>query len=201
MHRSLKTNARTRPCADGAPRSAAPRLKPGASNMDQATIRRAVMAGLEAVGAPAPGRRRLFIVALCSWLFHGLNGPPFESRLPRGPTYRRHDHAMSPGSRVWRSLAGVLYMFLCDPARASIVASTVVAEIDTLVVNGAFRRQHIGTRSCTGGAHRGSVSGATRTELGSDEFNEQARAFRASVGFKTSPRRLVPHSGSFETWK
>jgi ribosomal protein S18 acetylase RimI-like enzyme len=85
-------------------------------------------------------------------------------------------------------------MFLRQPARASIVTPTVVAEIDALVVNGAFRRQHIGTRLVQAALNWASVSGATRTELGVYEFNELARAFWASAGFQTLSRRLVLHS-------
>ena len=154
------------------------------------------MADLEAVGALLQDLDDLHRGAL-PWLLRHVDGPPLTDFLE--PYVSKDNHAMFLAVASEGSLAGVLYMFLRQPARASIVAPTVVAEIDTLVVNGAFRRQHIGTRLVQAALNWASVSGATRTELGVYEFNEQARAFWASVGFQTLSRRLVLHSGSFET--
>ena len=159
--------------------------------MDEVTIRRAVMADLEAVGALLQDLDDLHRGAL-PWLFRRIDGPPLTDFLEAYVS--KHDHAMFLAVAPEGSLAGVLYMFLRQPARASIVAPTVVAEIDTLVVNGAFRRQHIGTRLVQAALNWASVSGATRTELGVYEFNELARAFWASIGFQTLSRRLVLHS-------
>jgi diamine N-acetyltransferase len=155
------------------------------------TIRRAVMADLEAVGALLQDLDDLHRGAL-PWLLRRVDGPPLTDFLEAYVS--KHDHAMFLAVAPEGSLAGVLYMFLRQPARASIVAPTVVAEIDALVVNGAFRRQHIGTRLAQAALNWASVSGATRTELGVYEFNELARAFWASIGFQTLSRRLVLHS-------
>ena len=159
--------------------------------MDEVTIRRAVIADLEAVGALLEDLDDLHRGAL-PWLLRRVDGPPLTDFLEAYVS--KHDHAMFLAVAPEGSLAGVLYMFLRQPARASIVAPTVVAEIDALVVNGAFRRQHIGTRLVQAALNWASVSGATRTELGVYEFNEQARAFWASIGFQTLSRRLVLHS-------
>ena len=111
--------------------------------MDQVTIRRAVMADLEAVGVLLQDLDDLHRGAL-PWLLRRVDGPRLTDFLEAYVS--KHDHAMFLALAPEGSLAGVLYMFLRQPARASIVAPTVVAEIDTLVVNGAFHRQHIGTR-------------------------------------------------------
>ena len=160
--------------------------------MDEVTIRRAVMADLEAVGALLQDLDDFHRGAL-PWLLRRVDGPPSTDFLEAYVT--KHDHAMFLAVAPDGSLAGVLYMFLRQPARAPIVAPTIVAEIDTLVVNGAFRRQHIGTRLVQAALNWASVAGATRTELGVYEFNELARAFWASIGFQTLSRRLVLHSG------
>jgi GNAT superfamily N-acetyltransferase len=89
---------------------------------------------------------------------------------------------------------GALTLFLREPVRAPVVIPTVVAEIDTLVVDSAPRRQNVGTRLVRAGLQWASLSGASRTELGVYEFNEPARAFWASMGFETLSRRLVRHS-------
>jgi ribosomal protein S18 acetylase RimI-like enzyme len=162
-------------------------------NMDEVTIRRAVLADLEAVGALLQELDDLHRGAL-PWLLRRVDGPPLTDFLEAYVS--KHDHAMFLAVAPEGSLAGVLYMFLRQPARLPIVAPTVVAEIDALVVNGAFRRQHIGTRLVQAALNWASVSGATRTELGVYEFNELARAFWASIGFQTLSRRLVLHSNA-----
>ena len=159
--------------------------------MDEVTIRRAVIADLEAVGALLQDLDDLHRGAL-PWLLRRVDGPPLTDFLEAYVS--KDDHAMFLAVAPEGSLAGVLYMLLRETARASIVAPTVVAEIDALVVNGAFRRQHIGTRLVQAALNWASVSGATRTELGVYEFNERARAFWASIGFQTLSRRLVLHS-------
>jgi len=104
------------------------------------------------------------------------------------------DHAMFLAVAADGGLAGVLYLFLRQTARAPVIEPTVVAEIDALAVGRAFRRQGIGTRLVEAALGWASVAGATRTELGVFEFNEPAQAFWASLGFQTLSRRLVLRS-------
>jgi GNAT superfamily N-acetyltransferase len=159
--------------------------------MDEVSIRRAVVADLEAVMVLLEEVDDLHRSAL-PWLLRRIDGPPLTDFLEAYVS--RHDHAMFLAVAPDGGLAGVLYMFLRQPARAPSVKPTVVAEIDTIVVNGAFRRQHIGKRLVEAALIWASVSGATRTELGVYEFNEAARAFWASMGFQTLSRRLVLHT-------
>jgi GNAT superfamily N-acetyltransferase len=161
--------------------------------MDEVTIRRAVMADLEAVVVLLEDVDDLHRSAL-PWLFRRIDGSPLTDFLEAYVS--KHDHAMFLAVAPGGSFAGVLYMFLRQPARAPIVKPALVAEIDALVVNGAFRRQHIGTRLVEAALDWARVSGAARTELGVFEFNEPARAFWASRGFQTLSRRLVLHSNS-----
>lgn len=161
--------------------------------MDDVTIRRAVSADLGAVIALLGEVDDLHRSAL-PWLFRQVDGPPLTDFLE--PYVSKDDRAMFLAVAPGGSLAGVLYMFFRQPARAPIVKPTLVAEIDTLAVNSAFRRQHIGTRLVDAALNWASVSGATRTELGVYEFNEPARAFWSSVGFHTLSRRLVLHTNS-----
>ena len=158
--------------------------------MDEVTIRRAVMADLEAVVVLLEDADELHRSAL-PWLFRRVDGPPLTDFLEAYVS--KQDHAMFLAVAPDGCVAGVLYMFLRQPARAPIVKPTLVAEIGALVVNGAFRRQHIGTRLVEAALDWASASGATRTELGVFEFNEPARAFWASLGFQTLSRRLVLH--------
>src|SRR4029453_4498615 len=108
--------------------------------MDEVTIRRAVIADLAAVGALLQDLDDLHRGAL-PLLLRPVAEPPLTDFLEAYVS--KHDHAMFLAVAPEGSLAGVLYMFLRQPARASIVAPTVVAEIDASVVNGAFRRQHM----------------------------------------------------------
>lgn len=160
--------------------------------MAEVTIRRALLADLGAVGALLEEVDDLHRAAL-PWLLRRSDGPPMTAFLEAYVS--KHDHAMFLAVAADGSLAGVLYMFLRQPARAPIVKPAVVAEIDALAVNSAFRRQHIGTRLVMAALSWASVAGASRTELGVYEFNEPARAFWASLGFETLSRRLVVHSG------
>ena len=158
--------------------------------MGEVTIRRAVTADFEAVISLLEEVDDLHRRAL-PWLFRRVGGPPPADFLE--PYVSKHDHAMFLAVARDGSLAGVLYLFLRQPARAPIVRPTIIAEIDTLVVSGAFRRQHIGTRLVDAALDWAHASGATRTELGVYEFNEPARAFWASRGFQALSRRLVLH--------
>lgn len=72
-------------------------------------------------------------------------------------------------------------MFLREPPRAPIV-QPVVAEIDTLEIRTAFRRQHVGARLVAAALDWASVSEAARTELGVYEFNDPAPAHSARRG-------------------
>jgi GNAT superfamily N-acetyltransferase len=159
--------------------------------MNEVTIRRAGMADLEAVVALLDDADELHRSAL-PWLFRRVDGSPWTTFLEAYVS--KDDHAMFLAVAPDGSLAGALYMSLRQPSRAPIVKPAVVAEIDALVVNGALRRQHIGTRLVEAALNWASASGATRTELGVFEFNEPARAFWASLGFETLLLRLVLHS-------
>ena len=159
--------------------------------MSEATIRRAVMTDLGAVLALLEEVDNLHRDAL-PWLFRQVDGPPLMGFLE--PYVSKADHAMFVAVAADGSIGGVLYMFLREPSRAPIVKPTVIAEIDSLVVAAAFRRQHIGTRLVEAALRWANDSRATRTELGVYEFNEPARAFWASVGFQSLSRRLVLHS-------
>ena len=159
--------------------------------MGEVTIRRAVIADLGAVMALLEDGDNLHRDAL-PWLFRQVDGPPLTAFLEAYVS--KTDHAMFLAAAPDGSVAGVVYMFLRQPSRAPIVKPAVVAEIDALVVASAFRRQRIGTRLFEVALRWANDSGATRTELGVYEFNEPARAFWASVGFRTLLRRLVLHS-------
>ena len=161
--------------------------------MHEVTIRRAVAADLAAVVALLEDVDDMHRNAL-PWLFRRIDGAPLTDFLE--PYVSKEDHAMFLAVAPDGALAGVLYMFLRQPARAPIVKPTLVAEIDSLVVSGAFRRQHIGKRLVEAAINWANACGATRTELGVYEFNEPARSFWASVGFETLSRRLVLHAKS-----
>jgi GNAT superfamily N-acetyltransferase len=159
--------------------------------MGDVTIRRAVVADLVAVVALLEDVDQLHRSAL-PWLFRQIAEHALTGFLE--PYVLQSDRVMFLACAPDRSLAGVLYMFLRQPARAPIVQPTIVAEIDTLVVHSSFRRQHVATRLVQAALRWAGDSGATRTELGVYEFNEAARAFWHFVGFQTLSRRLVLHS-------
>ena len=155
--------------------------------MNEVTNQRAVEADLEAVGALLQDLDDLHRGAL-PWLLRRVDGPPLTDFLEAYVS--RHYYAMFLAVAPEGALAGVLYMFLRPPARAPICAPTV-AEIDALVVNGAFRRQHIGTPSDRPRSIGRAFPVQRRTELGVYEFNELARVFWAAIGVHnvvTSPR-------------
>lgn len=161
--------------------------------MGDVTIRRGVAADLPAVVALLDEVDELHRRAM-PWLFRKVEEPRWAGFLDAYVS--KDDHAMFLAVGPDGSLAGVLYMFLRQPARAPIVKPTVVAEIDTLVVSSAFRRQRAGTRLVDAALGWAKAAGATRTELGVYEFNEAARSFWASVGFETLSRRMVLHGDS-----
>ena len=94
--------------------------------MDEVTIRRAVMADLEAVGALLQEVDDLHRGAL-PWLLRPVDGPPSTDFLEAYVS--KDDHAMFLAVAPEGFLAGVLYMFLRQPARASIVAPTVLPRL------------------------------------------------------------------------
>jgi ribosomal protein S18 acetylase RimI-like enzyme len=161
--------------------------------MGEVTIRRAVAADLAHVMTLLDEVDELHRRAL-PWLFREVDSPNQVEFLEAYVT--KPDHAMFLAVEAGAPLVGVLYMFIRNPARAPIVRPTLVAEIDTLAVTSAFRRQGIGQRLVEAALSWAKDAGATRTELGAYEFNEPALAFWASVGFQTLSRRLVLHANS-----
>jgi GNAT superfamily N-acetyltransferase len=159
--------------------------------MGKVTIRRAVVSDLAAVVGLLEDVDQLHRSAL-PWLFREVGEPAWTGFLE--PYVSQSDRVMFLARAPDRSLAGVLYMLLRQPARAPIVEPTLVAEIDNLVVHSSFRRRRVATRLVQAALRWADDSGATRTELGVYEFNETARAFWHSVGFQTLSRRLVLHS-------
>src|SRR6476620_9978459 len=85
--------------------------------MDEVIIRRAVMADLEAVVALLEDVDDLHRSAL-PWLLRRVDGPQSTDFLEAYVS--KHDHAMFLAVAPDGSLAGVLYMFLRQPARAPI---------------------------------------------------------------------------------
>lgn len=161
--------------------------------MNDITIRRAAVDDLSAVLTLVEDGDHLHRKAL-PWLFHQVDSSPLLGFLEAYTS--KPDHAMFLAVAADSSLAGVLYMFLRPSSRAPIVKPALVAEIDSLVVAPAFRRQRIATGLVEAALTWANAAGASRTELGVYEFNEAARAFWASVGFQTLSRRLVLHSTS-----
>lgn len=158
--------------------------------MTLVTIRRAGLADLGAVIELLADTDALHRDAL-PWLFQRTEGTHWKEFLE--PFVTQPDRVMFLAVAADGALAGVTYMLLRPPARAPIVKPAVVAELDSLAVNAAFRRQHIGTRLVEAALAWAKAAGATRTELSVYEFNEPARAFWASFGFETVSRRLVRH--------
>jgi GNAT superfamily N-acetyltransferase len=159
--------------------------------MGEVVIRRAVQTDLPSVIALLDEVDDLHRRAL-PWLFRQIDHANQTQFLE--PYVSKDDHAMFLAVAADGSPSGVLALFLRQPARAPIVRPTLVAEIDTLVVKSSFRRQGLGKRMVEAARRWANTLGATRTELGVYEFNDAARAFWASVGFRTLSRRLVQHS-------
>ena len=161
--------------------------------MNELTIRRATQADLDAVIALLADTDALHRDAL-PWLFQPTEGTHWHDFLE--PFVTQADRVMLVAVAADGTLAGVIYMLLRPPARAPIVKPAVVAELDSLAVNDAFRRQHIGTRLVEAALDWAKAAGATRTELSVYEFNGPARAFWSTFGFETVSRRLVRHDTS-----
>jgi GNAT superfamily N-acetyltransferase len=111
--------------------------------MGQVVIRRAVETDLAGVIALLDEVDDLHRRAL-PWLLRQIDGTNQTQFLE--PYVSKDDHAMFLAVAADGSLAGVLYLFLRQPARAPIVRPTLVAEIDTLVVKASCRRQGLGKR-------------------------------------------------------
>jgi GNAT superfamily N-acetyltransferase len=159
--------------------------------MGEVTVRRAVMEDLPALIAMLDEVDDLHRKAL-PWLFRQVEAPQLAGFLE--DYISEQDRTMLLAATPEEALAGVLYMFVRQPARAPIVQPTLIAEIDAVVVGRSVRRQGVGTRLVHAALQWAGEKGATRTELRVYEFNGAARAFWASVGFQTLSRRLVSHS-------
>ena len=164
-----------------------------ARGMSDVKIRRAVVADLSAVVELLADTDTLHREAL-PWLFRRAEGANWNEFLE--PFVSQPDRVMFVAVTDDGTLAGATYMLIRPPARAPIVKPAVVAELDSLAVNAAFRRQRVGTRLVETALEWAKTAGATRTELNVYEFNEPARAFWASFGFETMSRRLVRHDGA-----
>jgi ribosomal protein S18 acetylase RimI-like enzyme len=77
-----------------------------------------------------------------------------------------------------------------DPDEAALVQHRYV-ELQSLVVLAPFRRNGIGTRLVAVARRWAREKGATEMRLGVWEFNQEAREFYETVGFKTLKRRIV----------
>lgn len=161
--------------------------------MTDVTLRRAGLADLGAVTELLADTDALHREAL-PWLFQPTEGAHWNAFLE--PFVTQADRVMFVAVAADGALAGVTYMLLRPPARAPIVKPAIVAELDSLAVNAAFRRQRIGTRLVEAALAWAKEAGATRTELSVYEFNEPGRAFWASFGFETVSRRLVRHDAA-----
>jgi ribosomal protein S18 acetylase RimI-like enzyme len=77
-----------------------------------------------------------------------------------------------------------------DPDEATLVQHRY-AELQSLVVSAPFRRNGIGTQLVAVARRWAGEKGATEMRLGIWEFNQAAREFYETVGFKTLKRRMV----------
>ena len=155
------------------------------------TIRRAVVADLDALGALLEEVDELHRHAL-PWLYR--RAADHEQTAFRDAFLSRSDHATFLAVAPDGSFAGVLYAFLRPPPRAPIVQPAVVLELDALAVKACFRRQGIGKQLVDAALAWASLAGATRTELGVFDFNQPARAFWSALGFQVLSYRMVRHS-------
>ena len=77
-----------------------------------------------------------------------------------------------------------------DPDEATLVRHQY-AELQSLVVLTPYKRKGIGTRLVQVAQRWALEKGATEMRLGVWEFNQEARAFYETIGFKTLKRRMV----------
>ena len=88
-------------------------------------------------------------------------------------------------------LVGLIEVYVRqDPDEATLVQHRYV-ELQSLVVSAPFRRNGIGTQLVAGARRWAGEKGATEMRLGIWEFNQPARTFYETVGFKTLKRRMV----------
>ena len=77
-----------------------------------------------------------------------------------------------------------------DSEEATLVQYRYV-ELQSLVVSAPFRRNGIGTQLVAAARRWAGEKGATEMRLGAWEFNQTAREFYETVGFKTLKRRMI----------
>jgi ribosomal protein S18 acetylase RimI-like enzyme len=157
--------------------------------MREVSIRRAGLADLPQVQKVLDEVDALHRTAL-PWLLREVDEPRSSGLLQEYVSKEDRTLLLAMSDAA---VAGVLYVFLREPARAPIVRPSLVAEIDVLGVSSDFRRRGIGSRLVQAAREWAKQQGAKRIELGVYEFNDAARAFWASVGFETLSRRLVAH--------
>jgi ribosomal protein S18 acetylase RimI-like enzyme len=159
--------------------------------MGEVTVRRAIAADLRAVTELLDELDTLHREAL-PWL---LRKPerPHQAEFIEG-FLSKEDHALLLATTASGTVAGLVAVFLRQPARAPVVRPALAAELDALAVSSSFRRRGVGTALVRAALSWSRERGATRTELGVYEFNEPARAFWESLGFRTLSRRLVAHA-------
>jgi ribosomal protein S18 acetylase RimI-like enzyme len=94
-------------------------------------------------------------------------------------------------AEVAGKLAGLIEVYVRqDPDEATLVQHQY-AELQSLMVLAPFRRNGIGTGLVEVARRWAREKGATEMRLGVWEFNEAAREFYETVGFKTLKRRMV----------
>jgi ribosomal protein S18 acetylase RimI-like enzyme len=88
-------------------------------------------------------------------------------------------------------LVGLIEVYVRqDPDEATLIRHQY-AELQSLVVLAPYRRRGIGARLVEVARRWGREKGATEMRLGVWEFNQAAREFWETVGFKTLKRRMV----------
>jgi ribosomal protein S18 acetylase RimI-like enzyme len=94
-------------------------------------------------------------------------------------------------AEVAGKLAGLAEVYVRQDADDAALVRHQYAELQSLMVLSPFRRNGIGTRLVGAARQWAREKGATEMRLGVWEFNEAARAFYETVGFKTLKRRMV----------
>ena len=94
-------------------------------------------------------------------------------------------------AEVAGKLAGLAEVYVRQDADDATLVRHRYAEFQSLMVLSSFRRNGIGTQLVGVARQWAREKGATEMRLGVWEFNEAARAFYETVGFKTLKRRMV----------